>query len=178
MKTLSVAHEEKALPGKISEILLLDTLDRACLKNGQHLTQNIFMRSPFKNWCFWFPYILNFLQKKQEIKQSWFLVNSCCFCFAFHANLMSDGKKKTLTFLFITPLPLLINMSVSLFRWTVQLIKSQKFFDTNTTKLCSITLVRKIIEFYRYTKNEQSKHLIFFLRFSIIDINLSNRESI
>ena len=33
---------------------------RACLKNGQHLTQKKLMRSPFKNWCFWFPCILNF----------------------------------------------------------------------------------------------------------------------
>ena len=60
-----------------------------------------------------------FRKKNKEIKKSWFLVNSRCFCFAFHANLMSDGKKKRLKFLFITPLILLINMSISLFRWTV-----------------------------------------------------------
>ena len=60
-----------------------------------------------------------FREKKQRNKKSWFLVNSRCFCFAFHANLMSDGKKKRLKFLFITPLILLINMSISLFRWTV-----------------------------------------------------------
>ena len=60
-----------------------------------------------------------FEKKNKEIKKSWFLVNCCCFCFAFHANLMSDGKKKRLKFLFITPLILLINMSISLFRWTV-----------------------------------------------------------
>ena len=33
---------------------------RASLKNGQHLTQKIFLLSSFKNWCFSFPYILNF----------------------------------------------------------------------------------------------------------------------
>ena len=82
-----------------------------------------------------------FRKKNKEIKKSWFLVNSCCFCFAFHANLMSDGKKKRLKFLFITPLILLINMSISLFRWTVYLIKTQKFFATKTTKLSSIILV-------------------------------------
>ena len=38
----------------------LDNTRRACLKNGQRLTQKHFMRSSFKNWCFWFPYILNF----------------------------------------------------------------------------------------------------------------------
>ena len=42
---------------------------RACLKNGQHLTQKFFMLSPFKNWCFWFPYILNFQKKKQRNKK-------------------------------------------------------------------------------------------------------------
>ena len=39
-----------------------------CLKNGQHLTPKIFMLSPFKNWCFWFPYILNFQKKIKEMK--------------------------------------------------------------------------------------------------------------
>ena len=39
--------------------------------------------------------------KKQRNKKGWFLVNSRCFCFAFHANLMSDGKKeKTLIFVY------------------------------------------------------------------------------
>ena len=33
---------------------------RACLTNGQNLTQKIFVQYPFKNWCFWFPYILKF----------------------------------------------------------------------------------------------------------------------
>ena len=97
-----------------------------------------------------------FRKKKQRNKKSWFLVNSPCFCFAFHANLMSDGKEKRLKFLFITPLILLIDTSISLFRWTVQLITTQKFFVTETTKLCSIILVSKIIKFYRYTENEKS----------------------
>ena len=35
-----------------------------------------------------------FREKKQRNKKSCFLVNSCCFCFAFRANLMSDGKKE------------------------------------------------------------------------------------
>ena len=35
-------------------------LNWACLKNGQHLTQEIFMLPLFKNWCFWFLYVLNF----------------------------------------------------------------------------------------------------------------------
>ena len=124
---------------------------RACLKNGQHLTQKNFMLSPFKNWSFWFPYILT-----KKYKKSWFLVNSCCFWFAIHANLMSDGKKKRPKFLFMTSLILLINMSISLFRWTVWLIKTQKFFATKTAKLCSIILMSKIIKFYRYTGNEKS----------------------
>ena len=64
-----------------------------------------------------------FLEKKKQIKKSWFLVNSQCFCFAFHANLTLDGKNKRLKFLFITPLILLINMSISLFRWRIWLIK-------------------------------------------------------
>ena len=68
-------------------------------------------------------------------------------------------------------------MSISLFRWTVQLIKTQKFFATKTTKLCSIILVNKTAEFYRYTENEKSS-TSFFLRFSIIGITLSIRESI
>ena len=40
--------------------------NRACLKNGQHVTQSSFMLSSFKNWCFWFPYILNFFFKKAK----------------------------------------------------------------------------------------------------------------
>ena len=47
-------------------------------------------------------------------------------------------------------------MKISSFQWTVQVIKTQKFFVTKTIKLCSIILVRKIIEFYRYTENEKS----------------------
>ena len=65
-----------------------------------------------------------FREKKQRNKtKSWYLVNSCCFRFAFHGNLMSDGKKKRPKLLFITPLILLINMSISLFRWRIWLIK-------------------------------------------------------
>ena len=40
-----------------------------------------------------------FLEKRQR-KKNWFLVNSLCFCFAFYANLMSDGKKKK-TYIFV-----------------------------------------------------------------------------
>ena len=112
---------------------------------------------PFQNLLFLIFLYPEFLEKKQRNKKSSFLVNSRCFCFAFHANLMSDGKKKRLKFLFITPLMLLINMSISLFRWTVYLIKTQKLFATTTTKLCSIILLSKIIAFYRYTENEKSK---------------------
>ena len=65
----------------------------------------------------WF--FLFFWKNSKEIKKGRFLVNSDCFCFAFHANLISDGKKKRLTCLFTAPLILLINMSSSLFRWTV-----------------------------------------------------------
>ena len=101
-----------------------------------------------------YPEILE--RKKQRNKKSWFLVNSCCFRFAFHANLMSGRKKKRLKFLFITQLILLINMSISLFQLTVQLIKTQQFFVTKRTKLCSIILMSKMIEFYRYTENEKS----------------------
>ena len=89
---------------------------------------------------------------------------------------MLDGKKERLKFLFVTRLMLSISMSISLFRWTAQLIKTQKFFATKTTELCSIILVNKIIEFYRYTKNKKTKHLSFFLRFSIIGINLLPAE--
>ena len=138
---------------------------RACLKNGQHLTQKNFMLFAFRNRCFWFPFIRNFQKKNKEITKSWFLVNSRCFCFAYHANLMSAGKKKRLTFLFITPLILLINMSISLFRGTVQLIKTQTFFATKTTKLCSVILVTKITEFYGYIDNEKSNTQVFFCAF-------------
>ena len=55
------------------------------------------------------------LRKKNKGKKNWFLVNSRCFCFSFHANLMSDIKKNRLKFLFMTPLILLINLSISLF---------------------------------------------------------------
>ena len=105
-----------------------------------------------------FDFLLSwiFRKKEQRNKKSWFLVNSRCFCFAFHAILMSDGKKKRLIFLFVTPLILLVNMSISLFRWTVQLIMTRKFFSTKTAKLCSISLVSKIVEFYRHTENEKS----------------------
>ena len=72
---------------------------------------------PFQKFDFLISWIFRKKSKKQ--KKSWFLVNSRCFCFDFHANLMSDGKKKRLKYLFITSLRLLINMSISLFRWTV-----------------------------------------------------------
>ena len=75
---------------------------------------------PFQKLVFLISLYPEFLEKNQRNKKkNWFLVNSRCFCFAFHANLMSDGKKKRLKFLFITSLILLINMSVTLFRWTV-----------------------------------------------------------
>ena len=60
-----------------------------------------------------------FRKKTKKYKNSWLLVSSRCFCFAFHANLMSTGKKERLKFLFITPIILLINMPISLFGWTV-----------------------------------------------------------
>ena len=66
-----------------------------------------------------FDFLISSIFRKKSKKWKTFLVNSRWFCFAFHANLMSDGKKKRLKFLFITPLILLINMSISLFRWTV-----------------------------------------------------------
>ena len=113
-----------------------------------------------------FDFLLSgIFRKNKEITKSWFLVNSRCFCFAYHANLMSAGKKKRLTFLFITPLILLINMSISLFRGTVQLIKTQTFFATKTTKLCSVILVTKITEFYGYIDNEKSNTQVFFCAF-------------
>ena len=75
---------------------------------------------------------------------------------------MSDGKKKRLKFLFITPVILLINVSISV---SVNSIadseKTEKCFATKTTKLCSITLVSKIIEFYRYTENENSNTFFY-----------------
>ena len=75
---------------------------------------------PFQKLVLLISLYPEFLEKKnKEIKKSWFLVNSRCFCFAFHANLTSDGKNKRLKFLFITLLIWLINMSISLFRWTV-----------------------------------------------------------
>ena len=78
-----------------------------------------FYAIPFQKLMFLIPLYPEFFAKKTRNKTKLILVNSCCFCFAFHANLMSDGKKKRLKFLFITPLILLINMSISLFRWTV-----------------------------------------------------------
>ena len=117
-----------------------------------------FYAIPFQKLVFLTSLYPEILEKKQRNKKSWFLVNSPCFCFAFHANLMSDWKRKRLKLLFITPLILLINMSISLFWWTVYLIKTQKSSTTKTKKLCSIILVSKIIEFYCYTENEKSNN--------------------
>ena len=133
---------------------ILENCIRACLKYGQPLTQKMFMLSPFKNWRFWFPYILNFWQKNpKEIKKSWILVNSWCFCLTFYANLMSDVKKKRLKFLFITPLILLINMSMRLFRWTVKLIKTEKFIVTPKTK-------NQTLKFFSALFNNRYKFII------------------
>ena len=126
------------------------------MKNGQNLTQKIWCYRLTKIGVFGFLISWIFGKKQRNKKQSWFLVNSRFFYFTFHANLMSDGKEKRLKFLFITPLILLIDTSIILFRWTVQLITTQKFFVTKTAKLCSIILVSKIIKFYRYTENEKS----------------------
>ena len=80
------------------------------------LDPKFFYAIPFQKLVFLISLYPEFLGKKnKEIKKVDFLVNSRCFCFTFHANLMSDGKKKRLKFLFITPLTLLINMSISLF---------------------------------------------------------------
>ena len=132
-------------------------------EKGSTLDPKTFYAIAFQKLVFLISLYPEFYEIKKEIKEikiikviMLFLVNSRCFCFAFHPNLMSDAKKKRLKFLFITPLILLINMSISLFRWTVQLIKTQKFFATKTAKLCIIILVSKIMEFYRYTENEQS----------------------
>ena len=84
-----------------------------CLKNGQHLTPKILCYPLSKIGVFDFLISSIFRKKSKKWKTS--LVNSRWFCFAFHANLMSDGKKKRLKFLFISPLILLINMSISLF---------------------------------------------------------------
>ena len=132
-----------------------------------------FYAIPFQRLVFLVSLYSEFLENKnKEIKKSWFLVNSRCFCFAYHANLMSDGKKKRLTFLFLTPLILLINfVSISLFRWTVQLVETQKFYVTKTAKLCSIILLSKIIRILSLHRKRKMKHLGFFLRFSITGIN-------
>ena len=121
------------------------------------LDPKTFYAIPFQKLVFLIYCYLEVLGKRQSNKKkSWFLVNYRCFCFAFHANLMSDGKKQRLIVLFLTLLILLVNMSISLLRWTVKLIKTQKFFAAKTTKLCCIILVSKTIEFYRYTENEKS----------------------
>ena len=73
---------------------------------------------PFQKLVFLISLYPEFLEKRQRNKKSWFLVNSRCFCFVFYANLVLDGKKKRLEFLFMTPLIFLINMSISFFRWT------------------------------------------------------------
>ena len=118
---------------------------RACLKNNW-LKKNLWY--PLSKIVVLISLNPEFLEKKnKKTKKTWFLVNSSFFCFAFHANLMSDGKKRRLKFLFITSSILLINMSISLFRWTVQVIKTQKLFATKTTKLCSIILVSSIYKF-------------------------------
>ena len=42
-----------------------------------------------------FGFLISWIsRKKTRNKKSWFLVNSRCFCFAFHATLMPDGKKR------------------------------------------------------------------------------------
>ena len=57
---------------------------------------------PFQKLVFLIPlYPEIFRKRSKEIKQNWFLVDSCCFCFAFHPKLMPDGKKKRFNFFFI-----------------------------------------------------------------------------
>ena len=56
--------------------------------------QKILCYPPLKNGVLIFLYP-ECLENNKEIKKSWFLVNSGCFCSASYANLMSDGKKKT-----------------------------------------------------------------------------------
>ena len=63
----------------------------ACLKNGQHLTQKIFMRSLFKNWCCWFPYILNFWKKNKEIKKLLIFGQFSVFLFRKTSKSFSDA---------------------------------------------------------------------------------------
>ena len=112
----------------------------------------------------WISLFWNYNDHKMGLFEKWSILGpkkfdaipfqKLLFLISFYPE-FSDGKKKRLIFLFVTLLILLVNMSISLFRWTVKLIKTQKFFAAKTTKLCSIILVSKIIEFYRYTKNEK-----------------------
>ena len=55
-----MALRHRCSPGNLLHIFRTPFYKRTCLKNGQHLTQTIFMLSPFKNCCIWFPYSLNF----------------------------------------------------------------------------------------------------------------------
>ena len=116
-----------------------------------------FYAIPFRKLFFLVSLHPEFLWKKNKnIKKTWFLVNFPCLCFGIHANLMSDGKKKRLFNFVYNSINIVDKMSISLFRWTVQLILTPKFFVTKTKKLCSIILVSKIIEFYHYTENKKS----------------------
>ena len=67
-----------------------------------------------------FGFLISWIfRKKNRNKKKLIFGQFSLFCFTFHANLMSDGKKKRLEFLFLTSIILLINMSISFFRWTV-----------------------------------------------------------
>ena len=130
-----------------------------------------FYAIPFQKLVFWVSLCPTFLGKKTN-KKSWFLVNSRCFCFAFHANLMSGGKAKRLKFLFIAPLILLIKMSISLFWWTLQPIKTQKFFVTKTTKLCSYNSGEqnsRILSLHRKQKIKHFFSALFNSRYKFIN---------
>ena len=74
----------------------------------------MFLCYPFEKLVLLISLYSEFLKKKQRNKKIWFSVNSRFFCFAFHANLMSDEKKKRLKFLFMTPLILLMSMSINM----------------------------------------------------------------
>ena len=117
-----------------------------------------FALSFFENWCLWFPYIL---KKSKEIKNVNFWSILAVFVLSSILIYCRTEKKKDLNFCFITPSILLIEFQLVCYGKHIA-DKDSEIFFTRRTKLCSLILVSKIINFYRYIENEKSNTSVFF----------------
>ena len=134
------------------------------------------MLSPFKNRCFWFYYVLKIQKRKQRNKKSLFLVNSRCFCFAFHANITSDEKKDLI---FVNNSINIVDKHVNQFVSVNSIAdKDSEIFCYKDNKVMQYNSVEQNNRILSLHRKRKIKHLSFFLRFSIIGINLLIRGSI